>query len=249
MAYLRIRRWFKLAVLLRISISLNKRGTDQPSNLFHYHLPNKEAEQTEERVHEAHVMANSCDDGLLAVWAYRLHRCWLEHLTLQHSDRSSSARWSNHCGCVSHSWATVARSWNKLPRHGLGEVSRRRVEASWKTVKKKTKKQGSRIRHKFLAACWSISNISIFYSWLVSQVWIDIFSKKKIKKKERKEYIRQTFTYAMHHLNTGVLTSTVTTFFQVKAWKSLTEEETNSLVISVSRRIDAVIESKGYASK
>lgn len=33
----------------------------------------KEAEQTEERVHEAHVVADSCDDGLLAVWAHRLH--------------------------------------------------------------------------------------------------------------------------------------------------------------------------------
>lgn len=33
----------------------------------------KEAEQTEEGVHEADVMADAGDDGLLAVWTHGLH--------------------------------------------------------------------------------------------------------------------------------------------------------------------------------
>ena len=35
----------------------------------------------------------------------------------------------------------------------------------------------------------------------------------------------------------------------VKAWKSITKEECNSLVMSMGRRLDAVIASKGYATK
>lgn len=56
-----------------------------------FHLPYEEAEQTEESVHEAYVMADSCDDGLLAVWTDRLHWGRLEHLPLQHSKRSGRA--------------------------------------------------------------------------------------------------------------------------------------------------------------
>lgn len=41
--------------------------------LFCSYLPNKEAEQTEKGVHEADVMADAGDDGLLAVWTHGLH--------------------------------------------------------------------------------------------------------------------------------------------------------------------------------
>lgn len=99
-------------------------------------LPHKEAEQAEEGVHEADVVADSRDDGLLAVWAYRLYRRRLEHLTLQHGYRGSGARRPHHRGRVSHSRATVAGPWNELPRHGVGEVSRRGMIASWETEKK-----------------------------------------------------------------------------------------------------------------
>ncbi len=35
----------------------------------------------------------------------------------------------------------------------------------------------------------------------------------------------------------------------VKAWKSITKEECKSLVMSLGHRLDAVIESKGFATK
>ncbi len=35
----------------------------------------------------------------------------------------------------------------------------------------------------------------------------------------------------------------------VKAWKSITEEECKSLVMSMGHRLDAVIASKGFATK
>ncbi len=35
----------------------------------------------------------------------------------------------------------------------------------------------------------------------------------------------------------------------VKAWKSITKEECKSLVMSMGHRLDAVIESKGFATK
>ncbi len=35
----------------------------------------------------------------------------------------------------------------------------------------------------------------------------------------------------------------------VKAWKSITKEECESLVMSMGHRLDAVIESKGFATK
>ncbi len=35
----------------------------------------------------------------------------------------------------------------------------------------------------------------------------------------------------------------------VKAWKSITKEDSKSLVMSMGHRLDAVIESKGFATK
>lgn len=44
--------------------------------------PNKEAEEAEDSVHEAHAVVDAGDDGLLAVVTHSLYGCCLEYLPL-----------------------------------------------------------------------------------------------------------------------------------------------------------------------
>lgn len=83
------------------------------------HLPHEEAEQAEKWVHEADVMANACDDGLLAVWTHCLHWTGLEHLTLKDRHCCGCPRRGNNCGRVPSSRAKATGRRTKLPWHHL----------------------------------------------------------------------------------------------------------------------------------
>lgn len=65
-----------------------------------FYSPYKEAEEAEECVHEAHIVGDAGDDGLLTVRTHSLHRVGLEHLPLQDGHSGGSSRRSQDGGCV-----------------------------------------------------------------------------------------------------------------------------------------------------
>lgn len=75
-----------------------------------WHLPYEEAEQTEECVHEADVMADAGGDGLLAVWTHGLYRSRLEHLALQDGHSGGCGGRGENRGRVTRSEVTGPRT-------------------------------------------------------------------------------------------------------------------------------------------
>lgn len=88
--------------------------------------PYKKAEEAEERVHEADVVGDAGDDGLLTVWTDGLHWCGLEHFSLQHGHSGGSSWRGQNCGTVDEG----TRAWSHLSRHWVRVVTgMRRVVA------------------------------------------------------------------------------------------------------------------------
>lgn len=81
--------------------------------------PNKEAEEAEECVHEAHIVGDAGDDCLLTVRTHSLHRCSLEHFALQYG-HSGGCSWRSQDGrCVTSHVDKVTGtgahlSWNRV---------------------------------------------------------------------------------------------------------------------------------------
>lgn len=89
-------------------------------------LPNKEAEEAEECVHEADIVGDAGDDCLLAVRTHSLHRWGLEHFPLQHS-HSGGCSWRSQDGrCVTSHVDKVAWTGTHLSWHWVRKVTRRR---------------------------------------------------------------------------------------------------------------------------
>lgn len=104
--------------------------------------PHEEAEETEEGVHEAHVVGDARDDGLLAVRTHRLHRRRLEHLALQHGHRGGAAR-RGHDGGRRVAAHVHEGAGAHVARHGVREVAgrqRRRVDATFMEKEKANRK-------------------------------------------------------------------------------------------------------------
>lgn len=83
------------------------------------HLPNKEAEEAEECVHEADIVGDAGDDCLLTVRTHSLHRCGLEHFPLQYGHSGGCSWRSQDSRCVTSHVDKVTRtrahlSWNRV---------------------------------------------------------------------------------------------------------------------------------------
>lgn len=94
--------------------------------------PNKEAEEAEECVHEADIVADAGDDRLLAVRTHSLHRRGLEHFPLQYS-HGGGCSWRSQDGrCVTSHVDKVAGTRTHLSWHWVRKVARRRwVGSTW----------------------------------------------------------------------------------------------------------------------
>lgn len=71
-------------------------------------------------------MADAGNDGLLAVWANRLHWSRLKHLPLQDSHGGGGGTWrSQNCGCVP--WSKVTGPWTSIFAHCMRKVPKGRI--------------------------------------------------------------------------------------------------------------------------
>lgn len=85
----------------------------------------KEAEQTKKGVHEADVMADAGDDGLLAVWTHGRHWSWLKHLPLHNGHGGGCTRCADDRGRVTRS--KVTGPWTVVLCHHMRKMPRGRV--------------------------------------------------------------------------------------------------------------------------
>lgn len=97
------------------------------------HLPHEEAEEAEECVHQANIVGDASDDGLLAVWTHRLHRRGLKHLPLQYSHGGGRPCGCQDGRCVAPHMGKVTGCRAKLSWHRMWEMTGWRVEATWRT--------------------------------------------------------------------------------------------------------------------
>lgn len=89
-------------------------------------LPDEETEEAEECVHEADIVRDVGDDGLLAVWTHGLHRRGLKHLPLQYGHSGGGTGRSQDGRRVSSHVDEVTGTRTHVSRHRLSKVSRRR---------------------------------------------------------------------------------------------------------------------------